>query len=159
MKRILIIGAVCLFASCDMFSSKESNNDSKQDPFYTDNGGFGIRRIPLIKPYELKKVSANEWRMELLTTDVSLSIHNTNGVNITKGKILLHSKGGTDVRFKQYDEAWFIIDSSGKRERAFLSYKEYTDSLYKLEITDTALKLPDAVYKNFNERGNVEWHQ
>lgn len=148
-----------LFSSCDSFSNNEKNKGDKMDPFYKNKGGFDRPRVPLIKPYELLKVSAGEWWMELLTTDVSLSIHNIKGVNVSKGKILLHSKGGTDIRFKQYKEAWFIIDVSGKKEKPFLDYKDYADSLQKLKIVDTILESPDVLYEDFYKTGNVKWKQ
>ena len=43
----------------------------KPDPFYTDIGDFGsYLRIPLIKPYEINKVTALMWATTLQTPNL-----------------------------------------------------------------------------------------
>lgn len=130
--------------SCDLIKDKKETK--KNDTFYTDNGGFDRPRIPLIKPYELLKVSSDEWRMDLLTTDLlALSVHHVKGVHVTNERILLYSEGGTEIRNKPYSQAWIIIDPSLQKERAFFDHKKYADTLHSLGITDTSLGAPGNV--------------
>jgi hypothetical protein len=160
MKYCVSLGFLLLIIIYSCGLGKNKKNNGKNDPFYENKGHLGLRRIPLIKPYELLKVSANEWRMELLTPDLlSLSVHNVKGINISKGKILICSEGGTEVRNIQYNQLWFIIDPLTHKELAFNNYKTYSDSLNNLDIIDTLLSLPDLIYKNFYETGKLKWNE
>jgi hypothetical protein len=156
-KKVLFSVFICavLLNSCDLFKGR---NEISKDAFYTDKGGLDRPRIPLIKPYELLKVSSDEWRMELLTTDLlALSVHNIKGVNVSKERILLYSEGGTEVRNNQYSQAWFIIDPSLGKEIVFFDNKQYADTLKSLGIIDTSLGLPNKLYQDFHNSGNLKW--
>lgn len=159
MKRKFVLFSVffatVLLNSCDFFKDRNGIN---KDAFYNDKGGLDRPRIPLIKPYELLKVSSDEWRMELLTTDLlALSVHNIKGANVSNERILLYSEGGTEVRSNQYNQAWFIIDPSRGKEIVFFDNKQYADTLNSLGITDTFLGLPNKLYQNFYNSGNLKW--
>ena len=161
MKRAPVLFSIffctVLLNSCDLFKGKKES--SKRDTFYTDIGGFLDRpRIPLVKPYELLKVSSDEWRMELLTTDLlALSVHNVKGVNVSKERILIYSEGGTELRNKLCTQAWVIIDPALRKERAFFDSKKYADTLKGLGITDTSLVLPNKLYEDFSNSGTLKW--
>jgi hypothetical protein len=160
-RKILVVIAcfIMVLYGCNLADRKGSNTAEK-DSFYTSKGGLDRPRIPLIKPYELQKVSANEWRMELQTPDLALSIHNISGVNVSQGRILLHSNGGTEIRFEDfnvYKEAWFVIDPGNQKESAFVNYAKYKDTLLSIGLADTTLLTPDALYHEFNSSGTLKW--
>jgi len=152
--------AIC---SCHLLDRKK-NKMRQEDVFYTDRGGFLSRqRIPLLKPYELLKQGENTWTMDLHTPVYALSVHNVRGVRVSRNRILVHSAGGTQILFgillKDYDEAWFIIDSSTHKERAFVNEKKYKDTLRSLKLTDTALLMPTPLYESFQKSGEVKWQR
>ena len=101
--------------------------------------------------------------MDLHTPVYALSVHNVRGVRVSRNRILVHSAGGTQILFgillKDYDEAWFIIDSSTHKERAFVNEKKYKDTLRSLKLTDTALLMPTPLYESFQKSGEVKWQR
>lgn len=140
------------------YHSTHKLDTEEKGKFYGDKGGLGLKRIPLIKPYELIKVSSEEWRMNLQTSELlALSIHNIKSVNVTKEKILLFSDG-TEVRNIQYGKGWFIIDPIAQKEIFFKEYKEYSTNISRIGLTDTTLVFPDLIYDNFYN-GRLKWAQ
>lgn len=156
MRNPIQILVFCFFLTSCHFAKREKKNN---DTFYTSSGGLLDRpRIPLLKPYELLRVNDNEWRMELQSPQLlTLSIHNVKGVSIKGQKIFIYSKGGTEVKNKNYDEVWFVIDPIAVSENALFTFKTYTDSLSKLGLTTPHLVLPEEVYKLFVETGKINW--
>lgn len=157
----LIIVSLVLF-SCRFSSNdgkKDTGKDTGKDTFYSDLGGMGRARIPLIKPYELLKVSSNEWRLELLNPELlSLSIHNVKGINVQDGIILVYSEGGTEFLNKQHQKAWFIITPTLGLERGFSEEEKFSD---EVEKSKTRMKIPfynpDSLYKRFEENRKINW--
>lgn len=160
MPRTLIL-FISLFAIISLYACnplEKKTDNVKRDVFYTDKGGFDRPRIPLIKPYELVKVSSSEWRMELLSTDLlALSVHNIKGVSIDSSRIFLYSEGGTEVRNNQYNKAWFIVDATTGKEKAILGYQDFYSEVTSLGLSQILLHSPDSVYRAFNSSGIIEW--
>lgn len=147
MKNILIAlfsGFLWLISfGCNQSKAKLKEEDS----FYLKNGLMDRLSIPLIKPYKLIKTSDTEWRLELQTTKLfALSIHNVQGVDIVKNKILIYSKGGTEVNNTQYNELWFIIDPASLQEQVFPSVKAFKEALNEANINNINLRKPDVFY-------------
>lgn len=129
----------------------------KNREYYTDRG-FEQKRLPLIKPYELTKVSATEWRMELMTTQLlALSVHNVQRVNVMDKFTLIHSVGGTDLNQHTSYDCWFIINQSTNKEEGFGNLGDYHMALYKMQISDTTLLKPDSVYDKFYDTKLLPW--
>lgn len=148
MKNVFIIlsFAFSLCLGCQQPRTKIKN----ADPFYSQNSPFDRLSIPLIKPYKLIKVDDTEWRLELQTTSLlALSIHNVQGVDTVAGKILIYSKGGTEVNNVQYDELWFIIDPASLQERSFDSYEVFKNALAEINVDKVNIRKPDDLYSEF----------
>lgn len=146
MKRYLVYLFFLIFNfhfSCN-YPKKKVN---KKDNFYTKPGMFDRLRIPLIKPYDLIKVSDSEWQMDLQTTDLlTLGVDKVKGVAVFKNIILLYSRGGAEVKNKYADEWWFVIYADSRKETAFDNYKSFHDTLIKEGIINIVLKDPDQLY-------------
>lgn len=157
-KIITFIISSLLLSNCD-FSKRNEKFHTDKDSFYSDLGGFGRPRIPLIKPYELIKVSENEWRLELQTpTLLTLSIHNIKGIHIQDSLIAVYSEGGTEFLNKQRAKAWFVINSVTGVEDAFVNEKSYTDVYFKSKDKQIIhFHSPDSIYKSFEEQGKIFW--
>lgn len=139
------------------FSHKETKVNNSDDPFYSDLGGFDRPRIPLIKPYELLKVSGTEWRLELQNPELlALSIHNVKGVDVKDSLILIYSEGGTEFLNKQHQKAWFIIEPGLGSEKGFSDERKFNNEVNKLrnEINFHSL---DSLYKKFEKHKNIIW--
>lgn len=145
-----LLGVLLLF-SCN---SKTQN----EDYFYTDIGGLGIKRIPLIKPYEVKKVSENEWRIELQTDQLlELSIHNVKAVNIIDSAIIVHAKGEVSIKGVTYVEGWFVIIPSSEIEEGFSNESEFFSYLRKVEVKFSRFYNVEDVYNLFNKNRKINW--
>lgn len=146
MKRYLVYLFFLIFSfhlSCNYSKKKADKNNN----FYNKPGTFDRLRIPLIKPYDLIKVSDAEWQMDLHTTNLlTLGVDNVKGVALYKNIILLYSKGGTEVKNKYADEWWFVIYPDSRKETAFDNYKSFHDTLVKEGIINVVLKDPDQLY-------------
>jgi hypothetical protein len=152
MLKIFFFVSLLIFISCKSYKA-----DDHRDPFYTDPG-FSQKRLPLLKPYDLKKISNTEWRMDLQTTQMlALSIHNVTGVNVTDSTILLQSQGGTDFNNLQDNECWFVIQYKKNMETGYSNYHDYSKELSRLSILDTLLVSPDSTYDKFYITRLLKW--
>ncbi|HEY1201961.1 MAG TPA: hypothetical protein VGE79_13310 [Niastella sp.] len=145
-------------SSC-RFSKKETKVNNSGDAFYSDLGGFDRPRIPLIKPYELLKVSGNEWRLELQNPELlTLSIHNVKSVAIQDSLILIYSEGGTEFLNMQHQKAWFVIEPGVGSEKGFSDEKEFNKVVNRLRggIKNQFHSL-DSLYKKFEEHKRIVW--
>lgn len=156
----LFIGIlVLLFSGCE-FSKHRNKVTDGNDNFYSDLGGLGRQRIPLIKPYELLKVSDHEWRLELQQPGLlTLSIHNVQGVLVKDGVIAIHSSGGTEFLNKQHDNAWFIINPEIASEKAFDNEDSFKENFLQSAAPGQTLRFysPDTLYKEFELKGKIVW--
>jgi len=129
------------------------------DLFYTNTGGFDLKRVPLIKPYEAIKVSDNEWQIQLFTTRLlSTVIHFANEVDLVDSAILIHVKGETIIKENIYNEGWFIVIPKLNLEEGFNIKGDFDEYLSKLHLKDYKFKLTDSVYAQFVRDGYVKWH-
>lgn len=148
----ILLGVLLIF-SCN---SKTQTKD--EDYFYSDIGGLSIKRIPLIKPYEVKKVTENEWRLELQTTRLlELSIHNIKAVNVIDSAIIVHAKGEVSIKGVRYKESWFVIIPSSEIEEGFSSETEFFSYLRKAEVKFSNFHNVEDVYKIFNKNRKINW--
>ncbi|MCG2613438.1 hypothetical protein LZZ85_04065 [Terrimonas sp. NA20] len=154
MMRILFLLLIVLLISCNFKRSKNVTND----PFYTDTGGLDLPRIPFIDPYELKKTGDNEWRLELLTTDLgAYAVHNVQGINLIDGKILLYSTG-TTIKQVRAGSAWIVIDPKLPKETVVFSQDKFLDTLHLLGMRNKILFAPDSIYDEF-KKGHLQWRK
>lgn len=156
--KLILLFSLCvfLFLSCGRF--KHNNVKDKKDSFYTNTGGFDRPRIPLIKPYELLKVSENEWLLELQTPILlTLSIRNVKGANVILDNIIIYSEGGTEFMNKQHNKAWFIIEAPKNKESAFENYTEFINAIKNKLNSDTAFKEPNQLYDFFCKNKVIKW--
>ena len=143
---------VLLLLSCN---SKTQNEH--QDYFYTDIGG-GTKRIPLIKPYEVKKITENEWRLELQTTQLlELSIHNVKSVNIIDSVIVVHAMGDVSIKGITCSEGWFVILPSRKVEKGFASETEFFTYLNEAGVKFSKFYYVDDIFNTFNKNKKINW--
>lgn len=156
--RYLVIIIISNFAlSCN--SHKQKVNKSVDDTFYSDIGGYGLKRIPLVKPYELLKVSDDEWRLQLQKSDLlTLSIHNIKGIFVNGNFIAVYSEGGTEFLNKQYDSAWFLINADSSLEKGFERQQEFVNQYEKsTKNRNVNFNFPDSVYKFFEIKRKIIW--
>lgn len=157
-KCIIIFIISFAISSCDFLQNKSKMNNTN-DTFYSDLGGLDRPRIPLIKPYELLKVSATEWRLELQNPDLLvLSIHNVKGVYIYDSLIAIYSKGEVEFQNKLHEKAWFLIEPRRGLEKAFENELTFNDAYSKLKNGQKIhFYSPDSLYKSFEEQRKIVW--
>lgn len=157
-RNILIFLGTFTMIGC-MFSGSDSKNETVDDTFYSDLGGFGRARIPLVKPYELKKVSSNEWRLELENPELlTLSIHNVQGVDVRDSIIFIYSEGGTEFLNQQHQKAWFLIEPTLGNETGFSEVEKFKSEIgKKYKELRVRFHSPDSLYSRFEENRKITW--
>ena len=157
MKAVLITSILFLIMLISCTNSKKRK--IKKDSFYTDYGGFGHKRIPLVKPYEAVKVSEDEWRVELQTTQLlELSIHNVRALNVINDTIIIYAEGGeVSIKDTKYNEAWFVILPTEEIEKGFNKKEDFIAYLAKATVKDIKLYDTDKVYATFYNNKKIDW--
>ena len=157
-RYIVIFLISFVISSCDLLQNKAKMNNIN-DTFYSDLGGLDRPRIPLIKPYELLKISDSEWHLELQNPGLLvLSIHNVKGVCIHDSLIAIYSKGEVEFQNKLHEKAWFIIEPRRGLEKAFENELTFNDAYSKSKNGQKIhFYSPDSLYKSFEEQRKIVW--
>jgi hypothetical protein len=156
--KFIFFYSLLLFSSCNIKNDKLSSSKISRDKFYTDQGDWDDRRIPLLKPYELIRLKGDsQWIMPLYTTSINVSITNVMEVNVLDSIIIIHS-GETDfIGGMTPKEAWFIILPNTKIEKGFTKRRDFEKELLAMhEGAGSFLKAND-VYSSFTKKKIVDW--
>lgn len=124
---ILLVLLLAVLCSCGSRS-----NEKKQDEFYTVTGGWDWIRVPLLKPYEAKKVDpeveTSNWGVEFFN---SLGTYNVKRVAVQDSVVYILSgqvddkKDSTLVNLRNVPTGWYAIDVRTKTEKGFASEEEF----------------------------------
>lgn len=149
MRKLIIIVAVYSFFSC--FNGQDKKGAKNIDPFYKSRGSYDAIRIPLVKPYELVKLNGDSsWNLNLLESPGSVA--RIKGVFIKEHLIFLQA-GDSYCNNELVKESWTIINVLDKSERCFNDQKSFEDESHG----HINFKVPDLVYKEFSETGDIFW--
>lgn len=146
--------------SCNSINNDKAGTGKKMiDGFYTDIGGFGTYlRIPLIKPYEAKRITKDEWRIDLQTPQLlELSIHHVMGLNVINNVIIIYAEGEVSIRDVKYNEAWFVIIPEMKEEKGFEKKEDFDKYLSSLQIINPKFYNVNKVYEEFSKNKKIDW--
>ncbi|MDJ1467910.1 hypothetical protein QNI19_29135 [Cytophagaceae bacterium DM2B3-1] len=132
-KRQIIVVSL-LIVVCGCWNTSKQNKEKKQDDFYTTTGGWDWIRVPLLKPYDVRKtdpeIEANSWTIKFYT---SLGTYNVKQVDV-KDSIIFVLSGKVDekndsdstlVNLINVPTGWYIIDTRKKIEKGFPSKEEF----------------------------------
>ena len=155
MKAII---AAIITSSLFLVSCKQKTDGKTKDYFYSSGGGLGLKRVPLIKPYEAVMWAADDWRINFETPQLlELSIHNVKSVNVLDSVIILYASGDVSIRSVKYPEGWFVIIPNEKIEEGFEHKKDFLARLNTFGITDPSLHDLDSVYSIFKAKEKLDW--
>ncbi len=133
------------------FNNNNKKDQGEEDNFYVSKGSYDAVRIPLIKPYELIKLNgSNEWNLNLV--EIPGSVSNVNEVSI-KGNFIFLRSGESYCNNEKVKKSWVIIDTKNKSEQCFNRQEDFEN----VNKEDTNFKVPDIVYKEFNDKGEIIW--
>jgi len=136
-----------------------------EDEFYTVTGGWDYIRVPLIKPYEVKKVDpkveTNGWGIKLYSN--LFQVDRAKRVDVRDSVIYVISgevneiKDLTAIGTRNVSTAWFIIDVRTKTEKGFSSEEEF-----KAYIKENNYQAPhwhdiDSLSEELGKKGKVPW--
>jgi hypothetical protein len=163
-KREIVIFSIMLasFYGCGNRTNVGKND---QDEFYNVTGGWDWVRVPLIKPYEVKKVDpeikTNSWTIVLFDTLANLSnIENVKKVGVVDSTIFVLSGGDKDSTYFggiKVAVAFHILNVKKKIERGFTSELEFN-----AYIDDNNYSIPswydiDSLSEALGNKGNLPW--
>ena len=125
-----------------------NNNENKQDEFYSVTGGWDWVRVPLLKPYEVKRVDpeikTNPWGTKLYSD--LYSADRVKRVDVQDSVIYLlcgtvdEKKDTTAIGTKNVPTAWFAIDTRTKTEKGFASEEEFNTYIKENNIDQEVLE-------------------
>jgi hypothetical protein len=162
-KRTIIIGTVLLNLLIGCGSRRDSRKND-QDTFYTVTGGWDWVRVPLLKPYEVKKadpeIETNDWGIEFIN---SFGTYNVKRVDVKDSIVFILSgkvdnkNDSTIVNSQNVPTAWFVIDTKRKTEKGFAS-----EEAFKSYIKDNNYPRPrwhdiDSLSKALANGSKVPW--
>lgn len=157
-KIILMTLLLALFYGC---WNNSNNNKKKQDDFYTITGGWDWVRVPLLKPYEVKKadpeIKTNSWGVEFFNT---LGTYNVKCVDVQDSVIYILS-GKVDekndsalVNLRNVPTGWYVIDTREKTEKGFAVEKGFmSESEFNAYIKEN--KYPTPQWLNVDSLSNA----
>lgn len=161
-RKIILSGlALVVLCGCDNMSNK---NKEKQDEFYTVTGGWDWIRVPLIKPYEVKKadpeIETNNWGIEFIN---SFGTYNVKRIDVQDSIIYILSgkmddkNDSTIVNSENVPTAWFAIDARTKTEKGFSSEAEFKEYIKENSYPAPQWHNIDSLSKALGEGGKVPW--
>jgi hypothetical protein len=130
-----------------------------KDAFYTQsNDSWDGTRIPLIKPYQLRRLNGEtKWDMNFLHYPGEIS--NVREIDIKDSCILIHS-GKTftrDTSNEQAAEAWFIVIPQDSVEQGFRHQGLFQQFLQDHHIVTPMWHNVDSVFTAFDRTQRIEW--
>ena len=132
-KIIVLCLFLIVFSGCwesDNTVQQKSGND-----FYTATGGWDFARVPLIKPYVVKKlidpkIPKHPWCIEFTSRNLS-GPYNVKKVDVRDSIIYIlagkvdEKNDSTLVGARNVPTGWFVIDTKKKTEKGFINEEEF----------------------------------
>lgn len=139
-RKIMVLYLLLVVLSGCWKSDSKKQQKSGND-FYTATGGWDFARVPLIKPYVIKKLidpklPIHPWCIDF-TSSTLLGPYNVKKVHVRDSIIYILSgkvdekNDSTLVGTRNVPTGWFVIDTKQKTEKGFINEKgfyEYINS-------------------------------
>jgi hypothetical protein len=155
-QQVIILGL--LFATLCGCGNRSNNNEKKQDEFYTVTGGWDWMRVPLLKPYEAKKVDpkteTNQWSVAF---ERMPGATNVKSVAVNDSIIFLQCGDSTLLDYKYIKAAWFAIDVRTKTEKGFASEEEFTAYIKEKNYPAPHWHDIDSLSEVLGNKGKLPW--
>ncbi len=163
-KLFILLASLFVFASCSFVEEKPKNVES----FYFYAGGFDYSRIPLIKPFELRKLKGEEeWHINASSVPcekVKNNSYNSYGdfgpidsIYCKDSIIYGHKAFYQDKAFGEYDtpEWWFVVNMVDSNIYLYENRVDFIKSLKSQE--DIPFMLPDSLHEIFDRDYILPW--
>ena len=162
-KQQIIILSLLLIVLCGCWNT--SNKDQKkQDEFYTVTGGWDWIRVPLLKPYEAKKVDpeieTNTWIIVLGDKVTLDNIGNIKKISVVDSTIFVLSGGDGDSTYfggKKVPIALHLLDTKQKTEKGFVSEEEFKEYISKNNYPQPHWLNIDSLSEALGNGSKVPW--
>lgn len=156
-----------LLTSCWGQGEPKNNNQKSVDDFYTVTGGWDWIRVPLLKPYEAKKIDpeieTNGWGVKFYT---SLGTFNVRRIDVQDSIIYIlsgqinttdDSSINTLVNNTNVPTAWYAIDTRKGTEKGFASEAEFNSYISENKYPVPEWHDIDSLSKALGNGGKVPW--
>lgn len=127
--KIIVLGLFLItFLGCNNVFKK---NEKKviQEEVYTSRGGWDWIRVPLLKPYEVKKIDPdiekNTWVLNFKRQLRNHAATNVKQVNVIDSTIYIACGDSTLFDFQYVKSAWYIISLKKNYEIGFTVESEF----------------------------------
>lgn len=146
--------------SCGLLPSQ------RQDPFYTNTGGWDEERIPLLKPYSMVYLGKEyAWQMPLEANPPTKStyyyseIHDIREIAIENGVIMIYTPFLEPVDTEVGNKVlhWFAIVPAKNVEEGFYNESEFLAYVSAYGIHDPPWLDPNVAFQQFDKTGCLDW--
>jgi hypothetical protein len=161
-QQIIIAGLLLIvLCRCGNISNKDEKN---QDKFYTVTGGWDWIRVPLLKPYEAKKIDpeieTSTWII-VVSDKVNLdNIGNIKKVSVVDSTIFVLSGGNGDSTYfggKKVPIALHVLDVRNKTEKGFASEKEFKTYIKENKYPNPQWLSIDSLSEALSNKKKLPW--
>lgn len=167
-KPTIIIQALLALFLTSCWGKSELKNDNKKqvDEFYTITGGWDWIRVPLLKPYEAKKIDpeieTNTWTIKFFNSLGPFSIKRIDVkdsiVYLLCGKMENENKeDSTLVNLRNVPTGWFAIDVRTKSEKGFSNETEFNEYILQNKYPLPEWHDIDSLSRELANGGKVPW--
>jgi hypothetical protein len=131
------------------------------DSYYTKKGGFDYIRIPLLKPYDIKKVN-KDWTIQFTGLAKSYPDMYTSSVcvkriNVIDSIIIASCYNSWAIKGKVVDHLWCFIIPNRKVEASFDNESEFLDSLsYYTKKKPDFIDIEE-IWLQYKDNGYLTW--
>jgi hypothetical protein len=161
MSRSLLILLLAALVGCE--PQAKNPDGSPAEAFYTEVSiGDGVR-LPLLKPYEVLRLSGSpDWIMN--GHDDLPGAAYVDKVAVLNDVLLLHSRAKIDVVEADtafYPEAWYIISPTKKQQHTFATRQEFGAFLAAQHLDPARVRLYpiDSVFASFQKKYPIDWQR
>ncbi|ATL49379.1 hypothetical protein COR50_20575 [Chitinophaga caeni] len=149
-----------LLTSCWRQSDNGQAKDQQKqvDKFYTETGGWDWIRVPLIKPYEAKKIDpkleSSNWYISYGKIDNAINVKD---VSVIDSIIYAYCGDSTLLDYKYIKAAWFIFDVKKNIKQGFSSESEFDNYLQSNNYPKPHWQDIDSISEMLGNGGQVPW--
>ena len=149
-----------LFYGCQ---NRSKSSENMQDEFYSVSGGWDWVRVPLLKPYVVKRANPKinmVWDIEFIH---SFGTYNVKRVDVQDSVIYIlsgnigNNNDSTIVNTENVPTAWFVIDVRSNIEKGFDNEEEFRAYLRTHNYPNPKWHDIDSLSESFGALGTVPW--
>jgi len=155
---VIFMLSFTLLCGCGNNTKSSDKNEKRQEGFYNIKGGWDWISVPLLKPYEVKKIDpeieSSQWAV---TFERIPGATNVKSVTVDDSIIYLLCGDSTLFDYQYVKAAWFVIDTKKQIEKGFANELEFRKYLQENKYPTPNWNNIDSLSEALSEGNQVPW--